>query len=542
MLIFQALDENPSLLDPITSYDKEIVCLHGPLLSLVRDCVGKGNELYDLLVQDSRCLHADDVLHLVDTFSGQHDHLTKLRNLETQQWEQLFFESEFDKDMNLETLAERIDSICEDPLLVGGVLTFPNEKSILLLTVHDHVAIIDTHGYPDNRPDETGGMFLCTVPCTQHAQIVSWLVRQYSLLNDECEVSRWLVSFSLLSVKEPRKRKRSNVPEDIASGPEVKPVQPTRTNFPKTMFGQKQRSFSSGWYAVHPWIEYSESVDAIFCFPCRFFSLPSPHINSTFTLNEFSNWKKATGHTGSLCSHSTTDVHKSSMLAWNEYQKRTALNSEHSSVDTILQKVSDTEKAENRHFVKSICEVLLLTAFQNISQRGHDESDESLNRGNFLEVLTLLSKHDEIISRKLQGPQNGTYTSAEIQNELIEIMAEMVTEEICEEIREAGCFSVLMDESRDVRKKEQISLVIRYVKKTVEEAFLSFRATEGLTADALYASLKKELERNDLDKQCTVGQGYDGANVMSGELSGVQTRFIQDVARALYVHCKACHC
>ncbi len=82
-------------------------------------------------------------------------------------------------------------------------------------------------------------------------------------------------------------------------------------------------------------------------------------------------------------------------------------------------------------------------------------------------------------------------------------------------------------------------MVIRYYYNgIIHESFLDFRWADSLDAAGLTSSIIHCLERHGLE-YCTnlVGQGYDGAAVMSGKHSGVCTR-IQDVAKyAFYVHC-----
>jgi hypothetical protein len=60
-------------------------------------------------------------------------------------------------------------------------------------------------------------------------------------------------------------------------------------------------------------------------------------------------------------------------------------------------------------------------------------------------------------------PLNAKYTSPEIQNELINIAAKQIRENICNEANEIGLISVTVDESKDVTRKEQMSLCIRYI-------------------------------------------------------------------------------
>ena len=42
-------------------------------------------------------------------------------------------------------------------------------------------------------------------------------------------------------------------------------------------------------------------------------------------------------------------------------------------------------------------------------------------------------------------------------------MADMVRKQISDEIKEAGHFAIMVDESKDISKKEQISVVVRYL-------------------------------------------------------------------------------
>ena len=128
---------------------------------------------------------------------------------------------------------------------------------------------------------------------------------------------------------------------------------------------------------------------------------------------------------------------------------------------------------KNKHYLRSLLEVLMLCCKQEISFRGHRESVNSVNRGNFLEILGLVAKHDPVVQHMLtNGPRNASYTSADIQNQLLSIMASMVRESICNKICKSGVYSVLADETKDCSRKEQLSIVLRYV--DIESAFYIF--------------------------------------------------------------------
>lgn len=196
---------------------------------------------------------------------------------------------------------------------------------------------------------------------------------------------------------------------------------------------------------------------------------------------------------------------------------------------------------DNRLYLKTICEVLRLTATQNISQRGHRESTTSENRGNFLTVLELISTHDEIVrARMQQGPNNAKYTHHSVQNALLKIMSDMILDEIKKEIQEANFFGLICDETKDLSKKEQISVVLRYFfDGAIHEEFIGFTYAESVDATSLHKYITERLLKIGIPIRSCVGQSYDGASVMSGQSAGVQAKIKDDVEWAIYVHCYA---
>ena len=99
-----------------------------------------------------------------------------------------------------------------------------------------------------------------------------------------------------------------------------------------------------------------------------------------------------------------------------------------------------------------------------------------MNRGNFLEILSLVTSHDRTVQeRLLNGPRNAIYTAPSIQNSLLNVPANMVRKTICNAAREAGVYSLLADESKDCSKQEQLAITLRYVDDNVviHENFLT---------------------------------------------------------------------
>ncbi len=185
----------------------------------------------------------------------------------------------------------------------------------------------------------------------------------------------------------------------------------------------------------------------------------------------------------------------------------------------------------------------MFTATQNISQRGHLETDASTKKGNCLGIMDLMAKHSPLIDKKLKAVGNAKYTSNTIQNEILECLSDMVRESIISEVKENKYFSIILDETRDLKKKEQLSLVLRYYYNgAVHESFLDFKQATELDAEGLTQKIIQCLETYGLEYRSNlVGQGYDGASVMPGRHSGVAARIKAKTNQAFYVHCNT-HC
>lgn len=326
---------------------------------------------------------------------------------------------------------------------------------------------------------------------------------------------------------------------DIASTSSCSPCQPHIT-FPVTMFSGKARSFNPEWYKKYSWLEYSVAKDAAFCFPCRFFFSPSTTTNrpeKTFTEVGFRNcqWKDIRCFT----KHNDCYSHKQSVIAWEQF----LFSQKHSNIAEQLGSARDEVVKKNRHYVKSIIEVLLLCSKQEISFRGHVEGENSLNKGNFREILELVASHDPVIEdRLLHGPKNAKYTSPTIQNNILSIMAKLVRKKICDSVQISGYFSIMADETKDLSKQEQLSIVLRYVDVdavAVSERFLTFFPAKNLNAESLSTYILEVLSKFGLNPKMMISQGYDGASVMSGRCNGVQQRIRVAAPYAAYIHCHA---
>lgn len=178
---------------------------------------------------------------------------------------------------------------------------------------------------------------------------------------------------------------------------------------------------------------------------------------------------------------------------------------------------------------------------QELSFRGHNESTQSLNKGNYVELLSFRAEHDADLQYHLSTNRVFTGTSGIIQNNLIFAIAEVMGEEIKMEIKRAPFVAVMIDETTDVGNMAQLSLVLCYVTGTgVKECFIKVEdVTSGKRADDLASLIFHLLEEYECSLEKVVAQCYDGAVVMASGLNGVLAKVKEKAPMALFIHCYA---
>ena len=149
----------------------------------------------------------------------------------------------------------------------------------------------------------------------------------------------------------------------------------------------------------------------------------------------------------------------------------------------------------NQLRIKASIDIVRWVTFQACAFRGHNERSESKNRGNFLKMMKLLVSYNEQVCALLLGnaPQNAKYTSHQIQKEILHVFARNVQSLIRHEIGDAR-FCLIVDEARDESRREQMSIVIRFVDRSgfIRERFLD------IVINIVSASCK----RNDVHTFC----------------------------------------
>ncbi|XP_028052794.1 zinc finger MYM-type protein 1-like [Camellia sinensis] len=209
-------------------------------------------------------------------------------------------------------------------------------------------------------------------------------------------------------------------------------------------------------------------------------------------------------------------------------------------IQKVLDNFTSEQIVDNRLRLKVSIDTIRLLAFQGCAFRGRDERLNSINRGNFLQIVKLLGSYNDNVAKVLdKAPKNASYTSPKIQKEILHIFSTKVKNAIREKISDAK-YCIIVDEARD-ESKEQMVIVLRFVDKDgfVRERFFGLIHVSNTATSTLKDGIYSVLSHHNLDIQNIRGQGYDGASNMRGEWKGLQALVLNDCPYAYYIHCFA---
>ncbi|EOA25911.1 hypothetical protein CARUB_v10019292mg [Capsella rubella] len=270
-------------------------------------------------------------------------------------------------------------------------------------------------------------------------------------------------------------------------------------------YSNATRRFNLAWFEKYDtWLEYSVSTDRAFCLCCYLFKGDGwkQGESDAFVKEGFCLWNKPERletHIGGTSSFHNCVVEKCDNLM-----------KQAQSIKHALFKHNDVVKNEYRIRLTASIDASKYLLRQGLSFRGHDESEESANRGNFLELVKYIGEQNDAISK------------------IVNCFAEEVVKSVIQEI-DHGVFGLLVDESADISHKEQMAVVFRFVDKSVEvkERFIGVVHVKETSSASLKYAIDNLFAKYGLSLKKLRGQGYDGASNM------------KENNAAYYVHCFA---
>ncbi|CAF4909321.1 unnamed protein product [Rotaria sp. Silwood1] len=144
--------------------------------------------------------------------------------------------------------------------------------------------------------------------------------------------------------------------------------------------------------------------------------------------------------------------------------------------------------------------------------RGHDESTDSNNRGNLIEILKWSAKTDPLAKAVLEeSAGNATYLSHQIQNELLSIMANQIRDNIAKKLN-GNVYVLLADEATDVSPNKQLSICLRAVddQNQIKEYLMGFVRLCRFNAATQAKEISDFLIKHNIHFSMCIAQRYDG--------------------------------
>ena len=127
-------------------------------------------------------------------------------------------------------------------------------------------------------------------------------------------------------------------------------------------------------------------------------------------------------------------------------------------IGKTLSERHSNEKLENRRCLLKIISNIRFLARQGLPLSEDGNEDDS----NFVQLMKARGEDDTKLLVWMKKKTN-KYTCADLQNEILKVMAFKILREIAENIKNSGFFSIMADETKDTSNGEQVVIVIRHV-------------------------------------------------------------------------------
>ena len=307
---------------------------------------------------------------------------------------------------------------------------------------------------------------------------------------------------------------------------------PTRLQIDKSLTvnsssdGKRKRYFNRDWLIDFKWLVVCKTSYKGYCQICRYavsnkLITFSKKGEPAFISSGFCSWNKGKR---TFQAHQNTDFHQEALLKTTQL-----LNA-----DSVIAQLSDSLKKTQK--LRFDCLLEHLKCIKLLARNGLSFRNVEEEEGNLRQLLQHSARHVPHMNKYLE---DNHYLSHQITSEILEEMYREIMSELIANVKAAGFFSIVIDETQDISGKEQCAIVLRYVDEEyiIHEDLIGLFLADKCDAESLTEIIKTVLLSLDLNILLLRGQTYDGASVLQGYLSGVAKRVKDIIDKALSVHC-----
>ena len=123
----------------------------------------------------------------------------------------------------------------------------------------------------------------------------------------------------------------------------------------------------------------------MFCFWCALFIPEGAHNSeANWTRIGVNNWKKGLQK---IRHHESSDIHQTAAFKYSCFISANDIKHSLSESSKLAEKESREQVQKNRKVISTLCIITTFLAWQNLAIRGHNENEDSDDKGNYLELI-----------------------------------------------------------------------------------------------------------------------------------------------------------
>ena len=174
-----------------------------------------------------------------------------------------------------------------------------------------------------------------------------------------------------------------------------------------------------------------------------------------------------TSYNDQFAKHAASTCHANSFSAWKDKEERGAAS-------LTLGSIAHKSDNENRKWLEVIFHVIRYLAAEGLPLQGDHENldfSEGLSGGLFVDTSNnlVLPLQPEIAALAKKIPRSAKYLSSAIQNEIIQVMANMVRNVHASRVKNSEIFAIMVDGTSDTNREEIQGVVARFLSLTTGE-------------------------------------------------------------------------